>query len=135
MTMKKTLAFTLVTFLSVFALIYSIAYTHHNNTTRVNEWLSNCAVITVYIESGDTLDYYGYQYKPSWMDVRDYREYIEDLNNMDCADIYAGQTLKFYVEQGTYTSECGGICVIYGDNGTPNYVDDDVILGTRPVVD
>ena len=63
---------------------------------RKSEWKSTREVITVYVESGDTLDELGYRYKPSWMDIREYREEIKELNDMQDSYLYMGQELKLY---------------------------------------
>ena len=68
--------------------------------SRNAEWKSSREVITVYVESGDTLDEFGYKYKPEWMDVREYREEIKELNGMQNSDLYMGQELKLYTEGG-----------------------------------
>lgn len=60
------------------------------------EWEASREVITIYVESGDTLDELGYKYKPEWMDVREYREQVKELNNMESSDLYMGQELKLY---------------------------------------
>ena len=75
-----------------------IIYILDKDTTRTNEWLSNADIITIQVEYGDTLDAIGYQHKPSWMDVREYRYYVCKLNNMDSCNIIAGQPLKIYTD-------------------------------------
>ncbi len=46
------------------------------------------------VEAG--IDYFGSRYAPDWMDLREYRTQIMELNNMDSAMLYAGQTLYIY---------------------------------------
>ena len=73
---------------------------NHDRQQRA-EWESNRKVITVYVRNGDTLDEFGYEYKPEWMDVREYREEIKELNGMQTSTVYAGQELKIYkIEEG-----------------------------------
>ena len=118
-----------------------------------SEWLNTRAVKTVMVHSGDTLDGFGYQYKPDWMDVRQYRRAVMTLNNMDSATIYSGQSLKVYVctEQYTVQGWCwedtittvdgnmwgydndtnGCAYVTFSDNGTVNNIYDDVIMSVE----
>ena len=64
---------------------------------RYAEWYDSRYITEVVVYSGDTLDGFGYQYKPKWMDVREYREYILELNGLTSSALYIGQTLKLYV--------------------------------------
>lgn len=68
--------------------------------TRRTEWESTREIKTVYVNSGDSIDGYWAEYAPSWMDRSDYREAIKELNGIDSCYLYAGQTLKLYVEGG-----------------------------------
>ena len=129
--MKKVLVLVLITVLS----ISTVVYTNHNNATRMNEWLSNCTITTVYVKQGDTIDDFGYQYKPNWMDIRDYRKLIMNLNDIDTCGLLEGQTLDLYVEQGYYTVRSGNTNITYGDNGTVNDVHDDTIISVTPITD
>lgn len=63
-----------------------------------NEWNENKVVFMVVVQQDDTLYDYGYQYKPDWMDVRDYCEEVKELNNMSSSTICAYQNLKLYKE-------------------------------------
>ena len=136
-------------------ILVSIVYMFHKDTTRTNEWLSNADIVTIQIEYGDTLDGIGYQHKPSWMDVREYRYYVLELNNMGSSDIVAGQTLKIYTKQSYYT--ISGVCqdnkiitddghiwiydndyngyadITFADNGTADAIYDDVITNITPI--
>lgn len=81
---------------SVFAVFtFAVGVIAEANDQRT-EWESTREVITIYVEGGDTLDELGYQYKPSWMDIREYREEIKELNGMQSSDLYMGQKLKLY---------------------------------------
>lgn len=62
------------------------------------EWNENKVVFMVVVQQGDTLYDYGYQYKPDWMDIRDYCEEVKELNNMSSSTICAYQNLKLYKE-------------------------------------
>ena len=63
---------------------------------QYDTWYNNREVIEYRVKWGDTLNDIGYEYKPSWMDVREYCYYIADLNSMDDSNIYEGQTIKLY---------------------------------------
>lgn len=117
---------------------------------RYTEWYEDRHIADITVTSGDTLDAFGYQYKPEWMDVREYREYILDLNNLTSSDLYVGQTLKLYVVGTEYTAEghCadntittvdgniwtyydapnGCVSITFNDNATPNDIYDDIIV-------
>lgn len=62
------------------------------------EWNENKVVFMVVVQQDDTLYDYGYQYKPDWMDIRDYCEEVRELNNMSSSTICAYQNLKLYKE-------------------------------------
>jgi hypothetical protein len=89
----------LITVIIVCSIILLGCRVNHSNKLK-SEWEQSREVITIAIRSGDTLDEIGYKYKPSWMDVREYREAIRSLNNMPTSDLYVGSTLDIYVERG-----------------------------------
>lgn len=91
--MKKFIAFALV------AILFMVAFCIYNHCRYV-EWLENREVIEVRVQSGDTLNGIAYEYKPSWMNVSEYSYLILDLNDMDSADLYAGDTIKIYAVGG-----------------------------------
>ena len=76
--------------------IFSMGFSFAQKAQQRNEWEENREVITIHVFSGDTLDGIGYDYKPEWMDVREYREIIRELNDLDSCMLYAGQELKIY---------------------------------------
>jgi hypothetical protein len=67
---------------------------------RRSHWEEHREVITVYIDYGDTLHGLWVEYGPSWMDRREWTYEVMTLNGMDSCMLYAGQTLKLYVEGG-----------------------------------
>ena len=88
--MKKLLAF-----MFIFATIcigYNINHEHQLKT----EWENSREVITVIVQSGDTLDAFAYEYKPSWMNAYDYRECVIMLNELPNSNIQIGDRLKLY---------------------------------------
>lgn len=82
----------LLLFLAVGCVTINIAKDIHN----WHEWNETKTVFTVIVQEGDTLYNYGYQYKPDWMDIRDYCEEVKELNNMSSSTICAYQDLKLY---------------------------------------
>ena len=67
------------------------------NNSRYNEWEDTRVIKTVTVHRGDTLDAFGYEYKPEWMDITKYRSIIMELNDTTDAALYEGQALKLYV--------------------------------------
>jgi hypothetical protein len=88
--MKKLCAIT--------AIIVCFAVGHEllETQSQESEWLKNREIIAVTVPSGAGIDYFGSRYAPDWMDLREYRTQIMELNNMDSAMLYAGQTLYIY---------------------------------------
>lgn len=81
-------------------LVAIVAFATHSlvsNGNRYVTWVNARDIITVTVESGDTLDEFGYKYKPEWMDVREYRELVKELNGMENSSLYVGQELKLYI--------------------------------------
>ena len=68
---------------------------NHDNQIKT-EWKENREIITVIVQPGDTLDAFAYEYKPSWMDHRDYREEIKELNDLPNCTIQIGDRLDLY---------------------------------------
>ena len=64
--------------------------------TEQSEWVENREVIAVTVPTGAGIDYFGSYYAPEWMDLREYRAQVMELNDMDDATLYAGQTLYVY---------------------------------------
>ena len=68
--------------------------------SQKSEWENSRQVITVVVYHGDTLYDLALEYKPSWMDTREYVYQVEQLNDMTNGNIYAGQTIKLYTMEG-----------------------------------
>ena len=148
--MKKIL--TVILALLCITLVGVKAYSDNGKQT---EWENTRTVMTVIVDKGDTLDDFGYQYKPDWMDVREYRQKVMELNNMNSAMLYDGQSLKLYVCCEQYTVD--GLClddgytiitadgnewscdtdikgcakITFNDNGTIDNIYDDIIIDIR----
>ena len=67
---------------------------------RQEEWKNSRQVITIVVESGESIDGYWAKYAPEWMGREQYRSEIKELNNMVSAMIYTGQKIQVYVEGG-----------------------------------
>lgn len=89
----KVYTFVILMVISIFAIGYRVGA----NNMQQTQWEQQREVITVSVYYGDTLDALCYQYKPSWMDLHEYRAEILNLNGMNGCMIYAGKTLQFYV--------------------------------------
>lgn len=150
--MKHIIKFALV-IVSIVIFITLCGFKIHNDNTRLDEWKNTAVVQTISVQHGDTLDEIGYEYKPSWMDIREYRWYIQQLNDLDSSMLHIGQDLKVYVMASQYEAE--GLClgdriitvdgnewhystdttgcvkVIFNDNGTSDYIYDDIIVGIK----
>ena len=136
------LAMGILVALVVAAFICQLCFINH----RYAEWKADRHITEVTVSHGDTLDEFGYQFKPEWMDIREYRDYIIDLNNLTSSDLHIGQTLKFYVVGTEYTTEGyfadntlitpdgnewsydTNVRITFNDNGTPNDIEDDIIV-------
>jgi hypothetical protein len=128
----------------------------HNDKARLEEWKNTAVVYTISVQPGDTLDEIGYEYKPSWMDVREYRYYVQKLNDLKNGSmIYIGQKLDIYVQASQYevqglclgdriitvdgnewhysTDTTGCVKIIFNDNGTSDYIYDDIIVDINPI--
>lgn len=64
---------------------------------NMQQWIESREITVVEVNYGKGIDNYGYQYKPEWMDIREYREQILELNGMKNCTLYNGQELKLYV--------------------------------------
>lgn len=91
--MKRFIAIILVAFtiLATFVII--------RNITRQNSWEANREVITIKVQSGDTIDGFWVEYAPNWISREQYRAEIMELNNMNSCTLHIGQTLKLYTEK------------------------------------
>lgn len=94
--MKKILILAIIVI--TLSTVWAGAHTIKERKELENEWEATRVVIAVKVQYGDTLDGFGYEYKPSWMDVREYREQVKELNGTRSSMLYAGQTIKLYVQ-------------------------------------
>lgn len=97
--MKKIAVFVII--ILAITTVLAGARTISTNHRLRTEWEDTREVITVRVHYGDSLDKFGYQYKPTWMDIREYRKLVIDLNDMTSAMVYANTDLKLYVQGGT----------------------------------
>ena len=94
---NKTRLITVLLLTLVCAIIFVGCNIHHSNKLKT-EWEQSRDVITVTVHYGDTLDDFGYQYKPSWMDIREYRELVNDLNGMTSSALHTNTDIKLYAQ-------------------------------------
>ena len=95
--MKKTNIKTLIMATLIAVSIFAIGYRAGANNMQQSEWERHREIITVAVGYGDTLDDICYQYKPSWMDIREYRYEVMELNNMESSTIYANTMIRLYI--------------------------------------
>lgn len=82
--------------LAVIAII-AVGFSFHEDRAIRTEWEENREVSTIVISSGDDLWSIAEEYKPSWMDPREYIYEVQKLNNMSQSCIYAGEQLLIYM--------------------------------------
>ena len=82
------------------AIIVVCANSLRADAQRRSNWEDSREIISVVIQPGDSLDGLWAKYGPHWMDRRDYRIEIIELNNLDSAMLYVGDKIKLYVEGG-----------------------------------
>lgn len=92
----------LLTIIGTAVLVVFMATIFIQHCVRNNTWYTQREVVEYYVEYGDTLCGIADEYKPSWLDYRQYCHEVLELNGMDSSYIYAGQTIKIYVEGGTH---------------------------------
>lgn len=90
--MKRFITFVLVAFTILATFVFI------RNTKTQADWEENREVITVKVQSGDTIDGFWAEYSPNWISREQYRNEIMELNNMNSCNIRVGQTIKLYVE-------------------------------------
>ena len=92
--LKKMLAVT-VAFVTVITLIACVSAIRSNASAR-DTWCETRVVTTITVKPNKTLWSIAEEYKPSWMDTREYIHEIKTLNDMDTSFIDVGQTLQVY---------------------------------------
>ena len=90
--MKKIITLILVTLT-----IATIGIKMHSDKQIRTEWEEDRQIDTIVISSGDDLWSIAEEYKPSWMDCREYIYEVKELNNMTQSGLYAGEQLLIYV--------------------------------------
>lgn len=82
-----------------------------------NEWEQSRGTTTVYVSQGETLWCIAEEYKPSWMDTREYIQEVKTLNGMSSSTVYAGDRLTVYTETAVATNTtaiAGSRYTLYG---------------------
>jgi hypothetical protein len=144
------------TALLVLIFVVVVGVKAYSDNSRQTEWENTRVIKTITVHQGDTLDSIGYEYKPSWIDVREYRYLIMELNDIDSAMIYQGQRLDVYVCTEHYTVQGlvmdngdiittdgniwsydtdikGCVSITFSDYGTTDDITDDVIISIEEV--
>lgn len=88
-----TITFSILVIIAIIAGGISL---HEDKEIRT-EWEENREVSIIVISSGDDLWSIAEEYKPSWMDPREYIYEVQKLNNMSQSCIYAGEQLLIYM--------------------------------------
>lgn len=154
----KTDIIAILVILAVAVGLIAIGYRAGEVKTRQTEWENNRRVVSYIVDSGDTLWNISKQYKPEWLDIREYMFEVRQLNNIS-SDLQVGDTLLLYAygnserytldgvyakdgtiitEDGNEWSYCLGdiymlgdttpCTVVLDDNNTPHIIDDDTII-------
>lgn len=136
--------------LCAIALISFLGMQIYEDVEQKNQWEATRVTHIVCVDRGETLDEIGYRFKPEWMDVREYRHHIMELNGMESSNLYEGQDLKVYVCTEQYTKQGlildngtlvttdghewdydttlkGCVNVTFNDNGTDDVTDDIIV--------
>ena len=139
---------------SLLVIGYRIGY----NKALETEWENNRRVVSYVVDSGDTLWAIAEQYKPEWLDVREYMYQVKQLNGID-SNLQVGDEILVYTyghseqytlhgdyaDDGTIITEDGNIwsydlgdvymlgdtmpcTVVIDDNNTPHDIGDDIII-------
>ena len=97
--MKRLFVILVLVFTAVLLVITTkVVYADH---VRQTEWENTREVITIYVQSGDSVDGYWVKYAPDWMSKEQYREEFRELNNTSSCALYKGDRVKVYVEEGS----------------------------------
>lgn len=92
--LKKMLALVIavLTLISIIACVSAI----RENASARDVWCETRSVTTITVAPDKTLWSIAEEYKPSWMDTREYIHEVKALNDMDTSFIDVGQTLQVY---------------------------------------
>ena len=93
--MKRHITAILATIIVVSS-IFAIGFKTNENRQRENDWINNRRVETIAVGYGDTLYDISCEYKPSWLDWREYCYEIKQLNDLDTSTIHPNDTLLVY---------------------------------------
>ena len=151
--LKKMIAL-VIAVLITFSVVAGANAISKNNSVR-DEWYETRAVTTITVAPNKTLWSIAEEYKPSWMDTREYIHEVKTLNNMTTSFLDVGQALQVYIECKEYTAQgwcmdgiittvdgnewlCdtttnGCAYVTFDDNGTTDNIYDDIIVEITPI--
>ena len=68
-----------------------------NNHAQYNEWVENRTTTTVRVAPNQTLWQIAEEYKPDFMDTREYIHEVKTLNGMSDTYLYVGDEIEVYV--------------------------------------
>ena len=132
--------------------LYSVVQSHAIH----NEWVESRTIETIRVAPNETMWQIAEEYKPSWMDTREYIYEVKELNNLSDTYLYVGDELQVYIDVGNHytmngyyhdgtiitddgnewnynTAELdnGSVVVTLADNHTNNIFDDIIIDITK----
>lgn len=96
---KKHLKTDLIAIALILAIATSLLIVGYNigyNKAREDEWQNNKQVVSYVVDSGDTLWTIAEQYKPAWLDTREYIYEIEQLNDGLSTYLQIGDEILIY---------------------------------------
>lgn len=99
MTMRR-LKTDLIAIALILAIVFSLLVIGYNigyNKARETEWENNKQVVSYIVDSGDTLWNIAEQYKPAWLDTREYIYEVRQLNNELSSNLQAGDEILIYI--------------------------------------
>lgn len=98
--LKKIIAVALA-LATVIVLVFCISNIHEKKVIR-DQWYDARFTTTITVKPNKTLWSIAEEYKPSWMDTREYIHEIKALNNMTTSSIDIGQLLVIYTTNTTH---------------------------------
>lgn len=93
----KKLAITLSIAFAVFLVILATKVVYADYT-RQAEWQNDRRIITIRVQSGDTVDGYWAEYAPDWMGREQYRKEWMELNRTHSCSLRRGDKVLVYAE-------------------------------------
>jgi LysM repeat protein len=73
--------------------LYSVVQDHAIH----NEWVESRTIETIRVAPNETMWQIAEEYKPSWMDTREYIYEVKELNNLSDTYLYVGDEIQIYI--------------------------------------